>query len=358
MGTQLIFTVGTNPLPVWVAWHHLKSGIPGEIKVSFIHTEQSENEKDLLEKIIQDESPGTTILSVPIDPGNLKGIHNAIKKNVVDTRPNNCNHFHIHYTGGTKSMGVETTSIIEKTLSGVPNTTVDTSYLNPRGSNGPEIVSRTLQKVPDTRKGINIPLESIAKLNGVKFKELPGQPTADQIRRGTNWLNADWPRPPCYRVKGENEGFVLEYGVYAAFKKALEDKQRHCWQLYRGIKGQRVPRSGRRGLPNPFELDVVVVLGYQVVLVSCGLDYDASQIKRKAMEGIIRARQLGGDEAQCITVCIAENNSCAAIQAGLEDEMGADTPHIRVWGKSNTNRLPDLTGLTNKFRGYLNDLSW
>ena len=359
MGTQLIMTIGTNALPIWVAWQHLKEEIKDSIELRFIHTVQSEKEKHLLEERIKKESPKTTIRdAVPIDPGDLQGIHDAIENNVVEPRPESCNHFHIHYTGGTKSMGVETTSIIEKTLSGVPDTTVNTSYLNPRGRNGPEIVSRTHLHVPDTRKGINIDLNSIAKLNGVKFINPPRGPTPNQICRGTQWLNDGWPRPPAWRLPGENRGFILEYGVYAAFKNALKKRGRDHWQLYRGLNAQRVPRLGHRGIPNDFELDVVAVLGYQVVLVSCALDNEAGKIKLKAMEGIIRARQLGGDEAQCITVCVAENGSCANIQADLEDEMGDENPHIRIWGKSNTNKLPNLDGLTSTFGRYLDDLNW
>ena len=357
MATQLIMTVGTNPLPVWVAWQHLKKEIKDPIKLWLIHTEQTENQKDLLEQRIGNP-PRTTISALSIDSGDLQGIHDAITDNIVRTRPDNCKCFHIHYTGGTKSMGVETTSIIEKTLSEVPDTTVNTSYLSPRGSSGPEIVSRTHLYVRDTRKGIDIDLQSIAEFNGVDFVRYPQTPTADEIKRGTQWLNDNWPRPPKYRVNGENPGFVLEYGVYAAFKNALEGKGREHWQLYRGMEGRRVSRPGRRGNPNPFELDVVAVLGYQVVLVSCAIITDPSGVKLKAMEGIIRARQLGGDEAHCITVCKATNRACANIQSGLEDEMGDDNPHIRIWGESNTDRLPDLQGLTNKFRNYLDDLNW
>lgn len=358
MATQLIMTVGTNALPVWVAWYHLKEEIDDDVELRFIHTEKSENEKDLLEDRIQVESPGTTIHpAVPVDSGDLKGIHTAIETNVVNTR-GECNHFHIHYTGGTKSMGVETTSIIEKKLSEVDDANVNTSYLNPRGSHGPEIVSRTLLRVPDTRENIKIDIKSIAELNGVEIQNQPGQPTRAQIDRGIQWLNNNWPDAPAYRNGDTNDGFILEYGVYAAFDQALTTRNREYWQLYRGIQAQRVAHSGRRRNPNSFELDVVAVLGYQVVLVSCTLDYDASRIKRKAMEGIIRARQLGGDEARCITVCIANNIPCANIQSGLEDEVGDDNPHIRIWGKSNTNRLPDFNGLTSKFSNYLNELSW
>lgn len=33
MGTQLIMTVGTNALPIWVARHHLKREIKSSIKL-------------------------------------------------------------------------------------------------------------------------------------------------------------------------------------------------------------------------------------------------------------------------------------------------------------------------------------
>ena len=358
MSTQLIMTIGTNALPIWVAWHHLKDKLGESVELRFIHTKQTKDEKVLLEKRIRSEYPGTTILAgIPIKPGEPKTIRKAIEDNIITGRPEECTHFHIHYTGGTKSMGVETVSTIEKEIASDPNTTVNASYLNPRGSAGPEIVSRTSLHVPDTRDGINVDLESIAELNGIKFTQ-PLTPTPDQLNRGIQWLNNNWPDPPAYRVADENTGFVLEYGVYAAFKRALKDKGREPWQLYRGMNARRVPRHGRRSNPNPFELDVVAVLGYQVVLVSCAILTEASPIKIKAMEGIIRAKQLGGEEAHCITVCKATNPSCDRIQAGLEDEMGDDNPHLRIWGKTNRGRLPDFNGLTSKFRSYLTDLSW
>lgn len=357
MGTQLIMTVGTNALPVWVAWHHLKDKLNEPLELRFIHTEQTKNEKDLLEEKIKVESPKATILSaIPIKSGESHAIRGAIADNVINNL--SCTHLHIHYTGGTKAMGVETVSIIEKKLVNSKNITIDASYLDPRGSTGPKIVSRTSLGKSDTREGINIDLESIAKLNGIEFTNSPTSPNVGEINRGIQWLNCSWPDPPACRVSGENEGFVLEYGVYAAFKNALEKKARGNWKLYRGISARRVPRSGRRGRPNPFELDVVAVLGYQIVLVSCAISTDPMKIKMKAMEGMIRAKQLGGDEAHCITVCKAENASCDRIQSGLEDEMGDENPHLRIWGKSNTGRLPNLGGLASKFTNYLQDISW
>ena len=362
MATQLIMTVGTNPLPVWVAWHQLKDRL-NPVKLTFIHSQQTKTEKDLLVKKIRSESPGTTLQAIPIKPGEPDAIRNAIKENFIDDRPNERPDVHIHYTGGTKSMGVETVSIIERELANDANATVNASYLNPRGSSGPEIVSRTHLGVSDTRDGINIDIESIAELNGIQFTTDPTGLTSDQLNRGKQWLNNSWPDPSAHRVSGESHGAVLEYGTYAAFQQALKNQGQNHWQLYCSVKGKRIKRPGQRGRPRPFELDVVAVLGYQIVVVSCSItnpDTTEGQrtIKLKAMEAIIRAKQLGGEEAQAIMLCKADNSTCTDLQSGLEDEMGDDNPHLRIWGRTRSNNLPNLTGLTNKFTDYLKDISW
>ena len=49
MATQLIFTVGTNALPIWVAWYHLKDKLEAPIKVRLVHTTDTEPQKEVLE---------------------------------------------------------------------------------------------------------------------------------------------------------------------------------------------------------------------------------------------------------------------------------------------------------------------
>ena len=53
MGTQLILTVGTNPLPVWVAWYHLKEKLQEPIQVRLVHTAGTVDERDRLKKYCQ-----------------------------------------------------------------------------------------------------------------------------------------------------------------------------------------------------------------------------------------------------------------------------------------------------------------
>lgn len=358
MATQLIMTVGTNALPVWVAWHHLKDKLEQPVSVRFVYTNQTKVEMKKLNDVINSDCPGISILNaINVDPGEPKSVQNEITRNIIDSLNDNTK-IHIHYTGGTKAMVVESVSTIERKLASTDKT-INASYLNPRGDIGPKIVSRTKLRVKDTRKGIIPDINRIAHLNGIKFIAKPSKPNERQIKRGKSFLNDGWPPAPKYRESKESEGAVLEYGTYAAFHQALTKKGIGDWDLFIGTKGVRINRPGEVTVaPRSFELDVIAVLGYQVILVSCYTGKDSKEIKMKAMEAIIRAKQLGGEEAQTITLCSANNRVCAEIQAGLQDEMGGDSPYLRVWGESKSDNLPNFQGLTGKFNTYLEDLKW
>ena len=114
-----------------------------------------------------------------------------------------------------------------------------------------------------------------------------------------------------------------------------------------------VRRTGASQRDANFELDVVAVLGYQIVVVSCTLETENAPIKEKGMEVILRARQLGGDEAQTIVLCQAHRNRAPSIERELKDQArGAGAP-LRVWGTDK------WTNLSDKFYDYLqSDLHW
>ena len=83
----------------------------------------------------------------------------------------------------------------------------------------------------------------------------------------------------------------------------------------------------------PFELDVVAVLGYQTVVVSCTLAYEHARVKQKGMEAILRMRQLGGIEARAIVLCKASRAAEQLIQAELKEETGGSSLSLEIWGK-------------------------
>ena len=361
MGTQLILTVGTNPLPVWVAWYHLKDKLPQPIKVRLVHTADTKAEKDRLERYFQGASFLDPIQTSAGDPETVRSdIRHILRDSSAETSD-----LHVHYTGGTKVMGVETVSATEAQLRDNQNVRLQTSYLNPRGALGPTIESREGPLVRDTRQNVDLEFNLIALLNGFTLGPFEHKYRDKETGR---WETVVCPAPGTLSQKQLSEGWraitagehitgeLLEYGAYAAFKDALEkistnNSDRNNCKLFHSVHVQR-DRAIDQKIKH-FELDVVAVLGYQIVVVSCTVDSKQDMIKQKGMEAILRARQLGGDEARAIVLCSTDQDSAKLIEDELKDEMGSTSEPLQIWGKNR------WRGLTNNFYRYLcNDLHW
>ena len=379
MGTHLVMTVGTNALPIWVAWHHLKDQLEPPVSVRFVHTQDTEPQKDLLVTHCSSASFGRHIQTSPGNPGTVRG---DIRRCILNGLDEEVTHLHVHYTGGTQVMGVETVSAIEERLANNPNVRVDTTYLDARGGNGPCLISRRRVIVSDARNNINVDLNHIALLNGFtpapfgikrrdrngreynheyydkdsrtwekEYRRAPARLEQDQEQEGNRVLTAMHPRDSWRH--GAIAGFCdtnFEYAAYVALKQALENIERSNYKVYHKVY---VKRTGAQIRDKEFELDVVAILGYQIVLVSCTLAGGSGLIKQKGMEAILRARQLGGDEAQAIVLCRAHFEEAERVEKELHDEVGSVGYPLRIWG---TDKWPNLQ---NKFANYLrNDLHW
>ena len=273
MGTQLIFTVGTNPLPVWVAWYHLKGVLEDPIHVRLIHTPGTINEKDRLERYCQ----GADFLDpISISPGTPGEVHNDIEV-VLEDNLDEFSCLHVHYTGGTKVMSVETVAALEYGLQG-NDITYDTSYLDPRSDTGPIIVDsygNTLGPA-DARQGVPANLQQIANLNGFTLapfvheywdnanrqdvtENIPAPMILDQAQEGTG-------NNVLERMAAGHRGMInpthFEYVAYVALREVLERIQcvnptRNNYKLFNKV---HVRRTGASRRDAHFELDVVAVL--------------------------------------------------------------------------------------------------
>ena len=360
MATQLIFTVGTNPLPVWVAWYHLKDLLE-PVTVRLVHTARTQNERDRLQHHCGGVPDGQTYQTSAGNPGTVRtDISNNLVPDLIAANPIQV---HVHYTGGTKVMSVETVAAIEEFLS--PNIEMQTSYLDPRANAGPIIVDwdgNTLST--DTRVGVNADLGRIADLNGFELgpfqhtywnREVGQNVTVD--RPGTSNLTEEQMEAGDRALAAyipENQSYLLQYGAYAALKAALERicRARCDYQLFHNVY---VRRSDNANNPRtrPFELDVVVVLGYQIVVVSCTVSGEAAVVKEKGMEAILRSKQLGGDEARAIVLCSVGQNNQPYIEAELQDETGSSDLPLQIWGRDKWCQL------SYEFERYLRDnLHW
>ena len=244
---------------------------------------------------------------------------------------------------------------------------MQTSYLDPRAGNGPTIVQSDGIRLLDARIGVEANLKRIADLNGFELGPFdhtywdrrvrqdqtencpgPSQLIDEDITRGNEAL--------CGFINA-TDFRLLEYGAYAALKAALERictaASRRCnYQLFHSVY---VRRSNNANNPRtrPFELDVVVVLGYQIVVVSCTVSGEADQVKEKGMEAILRSRQLGGDEARAVVLCSVRRDDQPYIEAELQDETGSSDLPLQIWGRD---KWPNLS---TEFENYLsNDLHW
>ena len=161
--THLILTVGTNALPVWVAWYHLKEHLNNP-KVGFLYTDETEKAMKCLKKYCKDAS-FFDISKVPNagNPQNVRTTVESVLNNQLSDKS-----IHVHYTGGTQVMGVETVSAIAVKSS----SNFDRSYLDARSSSVPSIrCKESCWGVPDARDGIDPDLNRIANLNGFKVCE-------------------------------------------------------------------------------------------------------------------------------------------------------------------------------------------
>ena len=352
MGTLLILTVGTNPLPVWVALHHLKDNLPHPIHVRLVHTAETRAERD---RLLQCSRDTFSIDAIETVSGNPSTVRKDITRNLKDNLPEHITRIHVHYTGGTKVMCVETVAAVETIKASVlPETiTLETSYLDPRADSGAILVDRNGNAlVPDTREGITPCLRRIAELNGFELGPFlykywdesgnncskncpaPGTLSEEQLAKGGATLGSS-----RYPTNPE----LLEYGAYAAFQHTLaeisrQNPTRGNHKLFHKVYVRRANPTDAS--VKPFELDVVAVLGYQIVVVSCTLAYNHASVKGKGMEAILRMRQLGGAEARAIVVCGASREAQRLIQAELKEETGHSNLSLEIWGKDTWSQLP------------------
>ena len=187
---------------------------------------------------------------------------------------------------------------------------------------------------------------------------------------------------PAYKsaTKGQEEelkqidaffnGIWLEYAAYAAFKEVLEEVKcdsggrRDNFELRHNVY---VRQKGQGRADRHFELDVVAALGYQVVVISCSTTSSIRTVKEKAMEAYHRAKQLGGNEARAVVLCLATYEDAERVEKELEDETGTERP-LQVWGRQKGQRsrghprgpakpgsIPNMDSLRDKFRKLLFD---
>lgn len=87
---------------------------------------------------------------------------------------------------------------------------------------------------------------------------------------------------------------------------------------------------------NKFEIDVVMLYGYQLIGFSCTTTSKEDKkaiLKQKGFEIILRTKQIGGDEAKAVLVSRANPDIVKELQEELEIETGSSNKSILVLGE-------------------------
>ncbi|MCS3924846.1 Card1-like endonuclease domain-containing protein [Methanosalsum natronophilum] len=351
---NLFLLVGTNPLPNYIAGKILAHE---STHFYFVHTEET---NEIADRIIQVLCiPSNKWTKINVNPADTRDIYSNIKKEAEGK-----DSLGLHYTSGKKSMSVHAYRAIYDANSSMSVF----SYLD----------SRTLEMLIDrkndvlvkfpVRYSVNISIEDLLALHGYTPKEYTKEPNHPEVARSMIELNPKEHRNWCTnnlrkennkdKLKKENklsqvslEEFKKSAALGSHFKELdslgqlaelwgetskdvakwldglwLED---YVFSVVQDLADKNGIHTCIMNLvPNErnFEIDILALKGYQLIILSCTTAMNKSILKEKLFEAFIRGNQLGGDEAKIGLVCCAENGSKQApdiIKMELEEEWNS-----------------------------------
>lgn len=381
----LFLLVGTNPLPNLVVADYFLKNISGLSQIFLLYSEKTavqsgtKDYADLLKETIKNRKYNNypefhfICLSDVALPSQIRTDLNKTLKNYQLDK------LHLNYTGGTKAMGIS----VYQTLKELYGSKVSFSYLDARTF---KIVSDESNRITnDLRREIKINIDELISLHGFErdksglveadffdalryFKKLIDtnnlssyfnsynrevfldkenlinrkKSISDVLRNhkaSGEFLSVVTAMPEEYRLFDQNGRFIepqtdkqlgtavkfldgvwLEHYVYKVLKE-------HFGNQYCMEKNLVIKKAGWKN--RNFELDVVMINGYQLVGISCTTSQTMHICKSKGFEIFMRTRQIGGEEAKAVLVTRLNNNKNNEDDAKLlERELKIDTGSI------------------------------
>lgn len=124
-----------------------------------------------------------------------------------------------------------------------------------------------------------------------------------------------------HTIKFLDGGWFEQY-VYTILKNALNSS-------YTSNKNWEIKK---KDWTTTFELDVIMLRGYQLIGVSCTTSANKSECKNKGFEIIHRTSQIGGDEAKAIIITGLCSDQTNNLQEELTLETGSTSSNILALG--------------------------
>jgi len=115
------------------------------------------------------------------------------------------------------------------------------------------------------------------------------------------------------------DGFWLEYYVIELLEHKIEAENLKLKLLH----NRRIKKEGAQ---KDFEIDIMLLNGYQLCGISITTDFKEGTCKQKAFEILHRSRQMGGDEARSILIAPVEKEIRTKIEDDLRFDIGGEPP--------------------------------
>jgi hypothetical protein len=366
-----VLLVGGNPLPNVVAGDLL---CPPGGTIALVHSPTSKVYAERIKALL----PGRTHCFVEVDEADPSDIHSKIRRHLDQARQFELG---LSYTGGTKAMSVHAHRTLERWCLSEAGVMPVASYLDARNLelvfDPPDIESGDRSRYVYVGRKVSLTLEQLMQLHNLRLREsvrstplLPS--SAREIARAIStpagfaaWQTYREVKAP-FRLPTEDVlaeiriQLIAELGINPSAMipaDALPNGRMSQWltggdwledEVQRAL-GECKDRCGltevaaslKPNLPDDnFEFDVAAVRGHQLFALSCSIKGDEGGakgvLKHKLFEALLRAHQLGGDEARVALVCCRQN------VLALENEVRRDIDpdgRTRVFGRQHLGNL-------------------
>lgn len=392
---NLFLLVGTNPLPDLVVTEYFLKNAPALTRIHLIYSETNtqsgtKDYADALREIIRARHNNRE-LSFHLIPLSDVALPSQIKADLRKGLDKNYTEAHLNYTGGTKAMGIHVYQFLREVF----DNRISFSYLDARTfqivSDDKDRITGDLRKEIKINVDELIKLHGFERTGGGKdnidfskaisvfknlidnhrldeyFKNYPRElfvykykkdgkenlicklkHISDDLRKHKadgEFLSVVRVMPEGYQLFDENGSFIqpesnnklekavkfldggwLELYVYEVLKNCFRDNGNISCEL--NLESKRFDWTGNQ----KFELDVVIINGYQLIGISCTTSEKRHIGKSKGFEIFMRTRQIGGEEAKAVLVTRLSDDNVMSLENELQIDTGSGE-NLIVLGK-------------------------
>lgn len=409
--SNLILTIGTNPLPIFVITKYFIEYEEIPKKIWFIYTEQTKKYADSIKILLKRDGIEFEFCQLSSESSSYQ-IQKEFKERVID-KISEAEPIHFNYTGGTKTMSLQ----IYKELASHLSVRSSYSYLNARDYKiyldekqepysadlrekikpkikdlldlhkyrvineekriSPEIFIKFIENVDSSlrdydSKSLEKKFELLKNAFKVKLHNKEIIKDKNELKRIDNYANIKYfidSLPDDYKpfTQQGDPNRELDSDKFLYIRDLLLGKwlELYVWFVlvkYLTIKKENVQVNYEIRDPDwksdkfndgsfrlKFELDVIFLNGYQLFAISCTTANERKICKSKGFEILKRAKQIAGDEAKSILITSMSRQEASSLQDELENDTG-NTGDILVLGKDDW-KSSELQKKIKKFMG-------